>query len=132
MNTEFKITATRTDEYTVIVDKEKLPKKFLAEYSQYFRRSAKTLNDALEDLGFILLRFGTGKHIEGFGYIRTLKKEPVSLAVKGRTHDWVEIPQWDGNILVGEKDYTPGIIIQIINEDDEIEVKVTEKTTTHV
>lgn len=123
MKTQFNTKVVRSDEYQIIVDESKLPKDFLKQYARYFNPIT-SINDLVEHIGLLLMRFGTGKYIDGIGYLHTQTKQLIGTGARGKIYDWVDETQWNENQMITEQDYCAGITVRVVCENDTIEVEV--------
>lgn len=120
---QIKLHVTRTDEYVILLDESKLPNGFVAEYSRYIAK-AETISDVLNDLGYQIMRFGLNRFIEGFGYLQHQRLEFVKYEAGGkRLRDWVTQPVFDGNRMIPDTEFLPGIVVRVVKHDDEIDVE---------
>ena len=109
---KFRVEAKRIDQYEIEIDPEFWNAEYLERWSEVFHK-VNEVKEIAEDLSFSILRLGSGSFIEGFGYVKTL------------TSNGREVDQYRSSkgeyVRVQEEDYCPGIIVRIIDEDDEHE-----------
>jgi hypothetical protein len=110
---KFSVEAERTDVYEIEIDEKIWNKKELKAWSKSFF-DIETLEELSVHISNQILRFGSNRFIEGFGFIKTHKK------------DRTLIPAYDGNKLVREIDYAKGIRVRIVTEDDDYNFSVSE------
>jgi hypothetical protein len=104
---KYNVTAIRTDNYDIEVDESIITAEYLEKWSSVFHK-VETVEEYIEALAFLILRFGSGEFYEGFGKIRTYSSAGNEL-----------------NFLKqGKEEYSPGITIHLINEDEDHEFEV--------
>lgn len=119
MKTTFKTDVIRTDSYEITIDEKEWNEQKLAEFSRYFHK-VKSTKEIAAAISFSLMRKGAGQFLEGFGHIKTLKKDDT------------EMVQFIQNFRkVEEADYCSGIIVKVISVDEDIETEVEEKEVVH-
>lgn len=115
---KIKVKATRIDEYEISIDPEVWDDQALADWSSVFHK-IETVEELAESLAFAVLRFGSGSFMEGFGHVRTLMRSGYDVDQYKRGKD--------GEILkLAEEDYCKGILVQLVDEDEEHEFEVEE------
>jgi hypothetical protein len=108
---KFKATVTRTDEYHIEIDENVWDKEQLKEWGSAFS-NVDSVQDLSEYLVLSIIREGHESFIEGFGYVKTFRKD-------GSQHKKFGI----GFKEISEDDYTKGIKVTILSEDDDYEVE---------
>lgn len=119
MKTTFKADVIRTDSYEITIDEKVWNEQKLAEFSRYFHK-VKNTKEVAAAISFSLMRKGTGQFLEGFGFIKTLKKDDT------------EMVQFIQNFRkVEPEDYCNGVTVKVISVDADIETEVEEKEVIH-
>lgn len=106
---KFRLEITRTDEYHFDVDENIWDEAALKDYSNTFS-TVETIPDLLENLAFQVMRFGSDKFYEGFGYVREIDHNGKDVKQYGNDH-----------IELKESDYCQGITMTLVSEDDEFD-----------
>ena len=103
----------RVDVFTFNFDEKIINKKWFEEFSKSFFR-ASSFNELADQLAFSIMRNGSNCAFhEGFGNVAMFKNGE-------------KITHYEGDKKLKGKDYTPGIIVHILEEDDDFEYDTTE------
>lgn len=100
------VQAKRNDEYIIEIDEKIFNDEALKEWSSVFHE-VESIEEFAEALAFQILRFGSGEFYEGFGIIKTINPNGH---LKYQTHR---------GKLVTEDQYTKGILVTIVDEDND-------------
>lgn len=106
---KYSIEAVRTDTYIVEIDESIWTPEELEKWGSVFFDMDDT-KELAEHVAFVVMRNGYEKFIEGFGYLYTQDKDGRQLSQY--TYD-------DKGLLAKVTDFSPGIKVTIISEDDE-------------
>jgi len=101
---QFKVKATRTDEYIIEIDENELNEKWMEDFRQAFF-DFHTYEEHAEQIAMMRARFGEG-FIEGYGNILVDGNKP-----------WY---------ITDEKQVNKAINIKIVSEDNDREIEVEE------
>jgi hypothetical protein len=103
---------TRIDEYLIKIDETIWNKKELADFSDTFWE-VESAEDLVKSLAETMARNGAGcGFIEGFGYVKTLYSDG---SLKN---------QYLPGTYTPVTEYTPGIEVKILSEDDDISTEL--------
>jgi hypothetical protein len=108
----FITTAIRTDEYEIYIDENIWNDEALKTWGEVFHE-VDSVEEIVKHLAFSLMRFGSGSFIEGFGYVKTFRKDGSQHKIFGA--GFKEIP---------EDEYAKGISAKIIVEDDDYDFEL--------
>lgn len=112
-NKKLKVQANREDEYIIEFDESLIDEKHLAQYGQYFHEVG-SIEEYAEELAYAIIRNGTGRFMEGFGYIKMYNQNGV------------HIKCYDGIMPIAEEQYVKGIKVTVIAHDEEYYFNVEE------
>lgn len=118
----FTVEVTRVDEYKVEIDDSIINEEWMAYFENYFWKLDNDLKKVAAAITNFQARFGDGDgFIEGFGYVKRDGKLPFSSADLDENGEW--LPEEE------QREPNQGLNIIIVNEDNDIEIDVTEITS---
>lgn len=106
---KYNVQAIRTDEYIVEIDETVWTPEALESWSSVFTDIENT-EELAEHITFLLMRFGYERFIEGFGYIQTQNSDG---------YQYSQFERDDKGNMVTVTEFSAGIKVTIISEDDE-------------